>query len=267
MFLTASNHRAENVALVKWLIGSLLLVGILVIGIIKGIEPLSLEFVNPANASTAPDAILVGVNYESSKINSSGLAGLSHSGALTILDHSADNKRGKGNIRTLLPKDMLARNECYETNSVGSLSALQWAQDSVANVLQFDMTFDDFSVVISDVGNYVPQFDAPVRIGGSEALYFTNNESWSVTSDKFRLGGLDGFFGRAGQADSKATEYRGENCDECSRSGRDFVFVSMNEVSDWTEDRAYEGGKVFFICVGCFLLFFVAFYLVLEGGR
>jgi hypothetical protein len=45
------------------------------------------------------------------------------------------------------------------------------------------------------------------------------------------------------------------------------ILVSVNEVADWNKDRAYQGGKVFFIGIACFLLFSVIFYLVLERWR
>jgi hypothetical protein len=69
------------------------------------------------------------------------------------------------------------------------------------------------------------------------------------------LSGLGGGARRARQADCEASEYRGENCNDESRKSGDFISVTMNEVAEWNEQRAYHGGAVF---VGG-MIFFVMF--------
>jgi hypothetical protein len=73
------------------LLSCLILIGVFVIWVIEGIEPLGLEIVNSANASTTPDAALVGVNYDASKINPrAGRGGLRSGDEVTVSHFKSD---------------------------------------------------------------------------------------------------------------------------------------------------------------------------------
>jgi hypothetical protein len=91
-----------------------------------------------------------------------------------------------------------------------------------------------------------------------------NANYWQLKRDggpRTEIGGIGGGPCRARNADSKTSQYCSENCNDESGKRGNFILVSMDEVADWSEKRAYHGGAVF---IGGVVLFVVLAGLYLR---
>jgi hypothetical protein len=165
---------------------AVILIGIFIIGIVQGIKPLGPIIINSAKASTALDAIPVRVDYESAKADGSVLIKVGPSSRQSALvGHSADHERIDRNSRTALIKNMSTGSNSPTTNRVGAFNGLQRMQDSVTDILNFNVTFDNLSFASADIGNHISQFDILSGSRRVKPLYLANYKARSVSGKKF----------------------------------------------------------------------------------
>jgi hypothetical protein len=256
------------------LAGLLMLVGVFVVGIVEGIEPFCLGIISSAKAGTASDAVLINVDYESAKTDRPIFIGVSTSRQTTGFGHSANSERRDGNGRAVYAEDMRTGNENRSANRIGAFGGLQWAQHSVANVLYFNMTFDNLRITATDIGDYVSQLNVSDRSARGKTLNLADNELWSLAGDKFRLsslyglcGGVGGCSGGMGQTDREYSEDGCKNCNNYSaKSSDDRIFVSDVRANAMSErwDHADESGDAFFKMLAARIILGIGYYALLK---
>lgn len=91
------------------------------------------------------------------------------------------------------------------------------------------------------------RFIALLRITKAEAyrLNANNRQFNRDSSSGAEIGSTGGNARRSCYTDCETSEYRGENRNDESGKSGDFILIGMNEVTDWSENRAYHGGAVF----------------------
>jgi hypothetical protein len=233
------------VRLVESAVGRRKLVGILVIGIIQGVEALGSGIVNPAEAGATPDTVLVSVNHEPAKTDRPAFIGIPAFRQAAGFGHSADREGMDGNGRTLLAEDMRAWDENRATNWIRSLGGLQRAQNSVANVLYLNVTFDNFRIAAADIGDDISQFDVLPPASRGEALDLANSELRSMSRNELLSREVDTVARQSRLSVGDANQEIGEktNCYGCDGSNSTIVLLQKlydtpQEIDNNTKHRS-----------------------------